>query len=121
MQYGGKQNNKWNSSVSGIKRCGSKTGSLVQKISKIDSRRLSNKFSHLSKKIVYKNNPATGMKISSFQPELGNIDPRSEHFICSTRVRDTILEIPSAKDYSKTGENVQNTETVNIFGDYGIS
>ena len=61
------------------------------------------------------------MKISSFQPELGKIDPRSENFICSKRVRDTILEIPSAKDYSKIGENVQNTETVNIFGDYGIS
>ena len=61
------------------------------------------------------------MKISSFQPELGKIDPRLENFICSKRVRDTILEIPSAKDYSKTGENVQNTETVNIFGDYGIS
>ena len=61
------------------------------------------------------------MQISSFQPELGKIDPRSENFICSKRVRDTILEIPSAKDYFKTGENVQNTETVNIFGDYGIS
>ena len=41
-QYGGKQNNKWHNRFSDKKISGSKPGSLVQKISRIDSRRISN-------------------------------------------------------------------------------
>ena len=62
---------------------------------------------------------ATGRKTSSFQQELGKIDPRSANFICSKGVIDTIRESSSAKDYSKTGENGQNTGIVNRSGDYG--
>ena len=44
-----------------------------------------------------------------------------DHEIVSTLkwVRDTILESSGAKDYSKTGDNFQNTGIVNISGDYG--
>ena len=90
-QYGGKQNNKWKS-VSGKQISGSKPGSLVQKISRIDSRRISNKCSPFSKNFVHRKNPklVIGRKISSFQQELEKIDPRSGSFICSKGVRDTI-------------------------------
>ena len=89
-QYGGKQNNKWKS-VSGKQISGSKPGSLVQKISRIDSRRISNKCSPFSKNFVHRKNPklVIGRKISSFQQELEKIDPRSGSFICSKGVRDT--------------------------------
>ena len=121
-QYGGKQDDKWNSGVSGKQSSGSKPGSLVEKMCRIDSRRISNKCSPLSKKFVHRKNPkqnAIGRKISSFQKELGKIDPRSGNFICSKGVCDIILETSSTKDYSKTGGNVQNTGIVNRSGDYG--
>ena len=47
-QYSGKQNNKWSSGISGKQISGSKTGPLVQKISRIDSRWVSNKCSPFS-------------------------------------------------------------------------
>ena len=74
-QSGGKQNNKWNSGVSGKQSSGPKPVSLVQKISKIDSRGISNKCSPFSKKNVLRKNPklAIGWKISSFQQELAKI------------------------------------------------
>ena len=74
-----------------------------------------------SKKFVYRKNPKTeiGRKINSFQQELGKTDPRSGNFISSKEVRNIFLESSSAKDYSKTGENVQNTGIVNRSGDYG--
>ena len=74
-----------------------------------------------SKKSVFRKNPklAVGRKISSFQQEPGKIDPRSGHFICSKRVRDTILEGSSAKGSSRTGDNAQNTGIVNRSEDYG--
>ena len=112
-QYGGKQNDKWNSGVSGKQSSGSKPGSLVEKMCRIDSRRISNKCSPLSKKFVHRKNPkqnAIGRKISLFQKELGKIDPRSGNFICSKGVCDIILETSSTKDYSKTGGNVQTQE-----------
>ena len=56
-QYGGKQNNKWSSNVSLKQSSWSKTSSLVQKISRIDSRRVSSKCSTFSKKFVYRKNP----------------------------------------------------------------
>ena len=98
-----------------------KTSSLIQKISSIDSRRVSNKCSTFSKKFVYRKNPkpAIGRKISPFQQQLGKTDPRLGNFISSKGIRDTILESSSAMDYSKTGDNVQNTEIVNKSGDYG--
>ena len=100
---------------------GSKAGSLVQKISRTDSRRVSNKCLAYSKKFVYRKNPkhAIGRKISSFQQELRIIDPISGHFTCSKGVRDTILESSSAKKYSKTGDNVKSTEIINKSKDYG--
>ena len=119
-QYGEKENNKWNSGVSGKQCSGSKPGSFVQKISRIDSRRISNKCSPCSKNLVHRKNPklAIGRKISSFQQELAKINPRSGNFICSKGVRDIILENFSAKNYSKRGGNVQNTGIVNRSGDY---
>ena len=74
-----------------------------------------------SKKSVFRKNPklAVGRKISSFQQEPGKIDPRPGHFICSKRVRDTILEGSSAKGSSRTGDNAQNTGIVNRSEDYG--
>ena len=107
IQYGGKQN-KWNSGVSGKQSSASKPGSLVQKLSRIDSRRISNKCSPFSKEFVYRKNPKLAMdrKISLFQQKLRKTDPRSGNFICGKGVRDTILENSSAKDYSKTGGNV---------------
>ena len=68
-----------------------------------------------SKKFVFRKNPklAVGRKISSFQQEPGKIDPRSGHFICSKRVRDTILEGSSAKGSSRTGDNAQKSGIVN--------
>ena len=119
-QYGGKQNNKWNNRLSGKQNSGLKPGSLVQKISRINSRRISNKCSPFSKTFVYRKNPklAIGRKISSFQQELGKIDLRSGNFIHSKGVRDTILENSSAKDYCKTGGNVQNTEIIKRSRDY---
>ena len=56
---------------------------------------------------------------SSFQQELGKVNPRSGNFICSKGVHDTIFEGSSAKDYSRTGDSVQDTEIVNRSGDYG--
>ena len=53
------------------------------------------------------------------QQELANIDPRLENFIYSKGVHNTILESSSAKEHSKTGDNVQTTGTVNKSGDYG--
>ena len=119
-QYSEKENNKWNSGVSGKQCSGSKPGSFVQKISRIDSRRISNKCSPFSKNLVHRKNPklAIGRKISSFQQELGKIDLRSGNFIHSKGVRDTILENSSAKDYCKTGGNVQNTEIIKRSRDY---
>ena len=63
-----------------------------------------------SEEFVYRKNPkaAVGRKI----------DPRSGNFICSKGIRDTILESSSAKDYSKIGDNAQNTGIVNRPGDY---
>ena len=49
--------------------------------------------------------------------ELEKDEPKSGHFIYSKRARDTILENSSTKDYSKTGDSVQNTG--NRSGDYG--
>ena len=68
-QYGGKQNNKWNCGVSCKESSGSKSGFLVQKMSRINSKRISNKCSPFSKKFVYRKNPklATGRKTSSFE------------------------------------------------------
>ena len=82
---------------------------------------VSNKCSPFSKKFAYRKNPkpAIDRKISSFHQELGKIYPRSENFICSKGVRDTILESSSAKEHSKTSGNVQNTGIVNKSGDYG--
>ena len=59
------------------------------------------------------------MMTSSFQQELGKVNPRSGNFICSKGVHDTIFEGSSAKDYSRTGDSVQDTEIVNRSGDYG--
>ena len=63
-----------------------------------------------SEEFVYRKNPkaAVGRKI----------DPRSGNFICSKGIRDTILESSSAKDYSKIGDNAQNTGIVNRSEDY---
>ena len=85
--------------------------------------RISNKCSPFSKKFVNTKNtkPANGRKVRSFQQELGKTDPRSGRFICSKGVRDTILECLSAKDHSKTSDNVQNTGIVIKSGDYGNS
>ena len=82
---------------------------------------LEESLTNVYKKSVYRKNPkpAIGKKTSSFQQELGKIDPRSGNFICSKGIRDTILENSSAKDYSKTGNNFQNTGNVNRSGDYG--
>ena len=51
--------------------------------------------------------------------KLGKIDSSSGNFICSKRLRDTIIESSSAKNYSKTGDSVQNTGFVNRSEDYG--
>ena len=64
-------------------------------------------------------NPAIGIKISLSQQEPGKTDPRSGNFICSKGVHDTILTCSSVKDYSKTGNNAQNTGIVNRSGNYG--
>ena len=64
-QYGGKQNNKWHNRFSDKKISGSKPGSLVQKISRIDSRRISNKFSPFSKTFVYRKNPKLAIRKNS--------------------------------------------------------
>ena len=99
----------------------SETGSLVQNLSRIDSRRVSNKCSPFSKKFIYSKNlkPATGRKTSLFQQELGKVDPRSEKFTCSKGVRETIFEGFGAKHYSSTGDSVQNIGIVNRSGDCG--
>ena len=91
-----------------------KTGSLVQTVYRIDSKRVSHKCSPFSKTFAYRKSPKSA--ISSFQQKLGKIDPRSGNFVCSKGVRDTILESSSAKEHSKTGENVQNTGIVNKLG-----
>ena len=41
------------------------------------------------------------------------------NFICTKRVRDIILKSSSAKEHSKTDNNVQNTAIVNKSEDYG--
>ena len=100
---------------------GSKTGSLVQKTSRTDSRKVSNECSPFSKKFVHRKypKPAIGRNINSFQQKLGRIDPRSGSLICSKKVRDTILKSFSAKGYSQTGGNVQNKGIFNRLGYYG--
>ena len=68
-QYGGKQNGKY-SGVSGEQS---------------DSRRVPNKSSSVKKKFAYRKNPkpAIGRKVSSFQQNLGKIDPRQDQEILS--------------------------------------
>ena len=90
-------------------------------LSRIDSKRVSNKCSPFSKIFVYRKNPkpTIGRKIGSFQQGLGKIDPRSGNSVCSKGVCDTILESSSAKEHSKAGDNGQNTGIVNKSGDYG--
>ena len=97
-----------------------KTGSLVRKISRTDSRRVSNKCSPFSKKFVCRENPKPeiGRETSSFQQELGKVDLRSGNFICCKGVHNTILESSSAKNYSKTGDIIQNTGLVDGSRDY---
>ena len=56
---------------------------------------------------------------SSFQQELGKVNPSSGNLICIKVVHDTILEDSSAKDYSQTDDSVQDTDIVNRSGDYG--
>ena len=121
-QYGGKQNNKWHNRFSDRKISGPKPGSLVQKISRIDSRRISNKFSPFSKTFVYRKNPTLAIrkKISSFQKELGKLDLRSGNFTCGKRVRDTILKnsiartIPKQVTTSKTQELLIDQEIMEM-------
>ena len=47
--------------------------------------------------------------------------PRSGNFICGKVVRESILESFSAKDYSKTGDSIQNTGIAIGSGDYGLA
>ena len=99
-QYGGKQNNKWHNRFSDKKISGSKPGSLVQKISRIDSRRISNKFSPFSKTFVYRTNPTLAIrkKMSSFQKVLGDygIAGRRSHKKSGTSIPRSIPEQYSA-------------------------
>ena len=59
-QYGGKQKNKWSSGVYGKQSSRSKPDSLVHKISRVHSSRISNKCPPFSAKYVYRKNNVIG-------------------------------------------------------------
>ena len=108
--------------MSGKQSSGSKPVSLVQKISKIDPRRISSKCSPFSKKIVLGKNPklANGSKISSFQHKLGKLTQDQEILYLVKGYMIPFLKVPVQRTIpkqvttSKTQELLTDQEIIEV-------